>query len=166
MTMYLGTTRVRGLALGNTVYDGLALGNNQDPNDYGLIRYFDDDPASKPGNWVVNSGFGGGKGTNANGITFNQTVSGSCNAELDRSTLLVGKEYEIKVHHDSTSAGNMSFTMEQNGVAEGTQITVPPGTDYLYQFTCTSNLWNVQFFSLSTGVGLYVIASIYLRRLT
>ena len=167
MAMYLGTDRVLGAYLGSDIYDGMALGSDESTSNYGILRYYDDDPASNSGDWSVGSGFGGGISTNANGITFDQTVSGVCNGSISIPTE-IGKTYEFSVTHSSATTATMFLSFEDgDGNSIFTDASFTAGKTTTHEYTATATNFNCVYFLLSGApVGLYIIESVFLREIS
>ena len=167
MAMYLGTDRVLGAYLGSAIYDGMALGSDESTSNYGILKYYDDAPASNSGDWAVNSGFDGGISTNANGITFDQTVSGICNSEISFTTV-VGRKYEVSITHSSASPRFMFLNVEDgagNSILVDANFT--PGKTVTHEYTAVAANLDLTYFLLSgAGVGLYIIESVFLREIS
>ena len=167
MAMYLGTDRVLGAYLGSDIYDGMALGSDESTSNYGILRYYDDAPATNSGDWTINTGFAGGKGTNSNGITFDQTVSGACNSATTITTE-IGKTYEISITHSSASTASLFLNVEDgtgNSILLDTGFT--PGKTTTHEYTAVGANLDLTYFLLSgAGVGLYIIESVFLREIS
>ena len=166
MAMYLGTDRVLGAYLGSDIYDGMALGSDESTSNYGILKYYDDDPASNSGDWTVVSGFGGGVGTNANGITLSQTSAVSCSADISFTTV-VGRKYEVIIEHDSTSAGSLFLLIEDgDGNTVLQDLSWTAGKTTTQEYTATDTTCIVTPFGFSVPIGTYVVSKVYFREMS